>query len=304
MIRPLGISDLPRLVLQSGKLDNQAVPRDVLVSRHVSNLRFRSLIRQWFAPGDSFHSWVCVEDNKLRGLVSAKERWGHRVWDIDRLLFDEVDQDKCLAMFETVSNSAANQGVPKIFLRLSQDSPMLQVATTVGFNAYQQEKLYSSRGVSSGPLAADGGYRFLPCTEVEAQNLFHLYSQIVPAAIRSVEGMTLKEWQSCQEYKSGMAHQLTCWFGDELIGWIKITLYKRSGIVDLIAKPNHIEPVLDFSLSCLGHKKYANYLVPAYQSDLAALLNVRKFEPAGDYISLVKETAGRIRQPALAPVKA
>jgi len=304
VIRSLGISDLPRLVLQSGKLGNQAIPRDVLVSRHSTNLRFRSLIRQWFAPGDSFHSWVCLKDNRLCGLVAAKERSGHRVWDIDRLLYDEVDQNSCMAMFETVSSEAAKQEVPKIFLRLSQDSPMLPLAAKVGFTAYLEERLFSSKGVSFNTLATEAGYRFLPWTEAEAQNLFHLYCQLVPAAVRSVEGMTLKEWQSCQEYKSGKSHQVSCWFGDELVGSIIITLYKQSGIVDLMAKPGHLEPVLDFSLSCLGHKSYANYLVPVYQSDVATLLNERKFEPRGNYVGLVKETAGRVCQPALAPVEA
>jgi hypothetical protein len=237
-------------------------------------------------------------------LVSAKERSEHRVWDLDRFLFDEGDQNSCLAMLETISSDAAKQGVPKIFLRLLENSPLLPITAKAGFTAYLDEKLFRANGVSYDNLATEAGYLFLPCTEGDAQNLFHLYCQVVPATVRSVEGMTLKEWQSCQEYKLGKTHRLTCWFGDELIGCIRITLYRRSGLVDLIAKPNHLEPVLDFSLSCLGHKSYANYLVPAFQNDLASLLTVRKFEPAGNYVNLVKETAGRVRQPALAPVKA
>ena len=304
MIRPLGISDLPRLFLQSGKLSgNQAVPRDVLVSRRVSSLRFRSLVRQWFAPGDSFHSWVCLEDNKLCGLISARERSGYRVWEIDRLLVNELDENASRAMFEAIGNTAAQQGVPKIFLRLPQDSSALAVAAKAGFCSYLEEKLFRSKGISSGPKVAALGYRFLPCSEAEAQNLFQLYCQVIPAAVRTVEGMTLKEWQSCQEYKSGRSHQLACWYEDELVGWIRITVYRRAGIVDLMAKPNHIEAVLDFSLSCLYHKSYVNYLVPAFQSDLAILLQEHKFELAGNYISLIQETAGRVRQPQLAPLK-
>jgi hypothetical protein len=304
VIRPLGISDLPRLFLQSGKLTgSQAVPRDVLVSSHADGLRFRSLVRQWFAPGDSFHSWVCLEDNELCGLVSARERSGHLVWEIDRLLFNELDENTSRAMFEAIGNTAAQQGVLKIFLRLPQDSSVLAVAAKAGFCTYLEEKLFRSKGVSLGSKVAASGYRFMPCSEAEAQNLFHLYSQVIPAAVRCVEGMTLKEWQSCQEHKLGHSQQLTCWYEDELVGWIRITIHRRAGIVDLMAKPNHVEAVLDFSLSCLCHKAYVNYLVPAFQSDLAVLLQERKFELAGNYISLIQETAGRVRQPQLAPLK-
>jgi len=304
VIRPLGISDLPRLFLQSGKMTgSQAVPLDALVSRRASGLRFRHLVKQWFSPGDSFRGWVYLESNKLCGLVSVRERSGHRVWEIDRLLFNELDENASLAMFEAVGNTAAQQGVLKVFLRLPQDSSVLAIAAKTGFCSYIEEKLFRSKGNSLGSKVAESSYRFQPCSEAEAQNLFHLYCQVIPAAVRCVEGMTLNEWQSCQESGSGHRHQLTCWYEDDLVGWIRITICGRAGIVELMAKPNHLEAVLDFSLSCLCHKSYVNYIVPAFQSNLAVLLQERKFELAGNYISLIQETASRVRQPQLAPLK-
>ena len=181
---------------------------------------------------------------------------------------------------------------------------MLPIAVKAGFSSYSEEKLFRSKGKSLGPKEAAAGYRFLPCSEAEAQNLFQLYCQLIPAAVRAAAGMTLKEWQSCQEQKSGHSHQMACWYENELVGWVRISVYKRSGIVDLMAKPNHLESVLDFSLSCLCHKAYVNYLVPTFQNDLADLLQEHKFELMGNYISLVQETASRVRQPQLAPLKA
>ena len=300
----MGMSDLPRLFMQSGKMTgNQAVPKEAMVSRRVSGLRFRSLVKQWFSPGDSFHGWVCLENNKICGLVSVRERSGHQVWEIDRLLFNELDENASQAMLEAAGNTAAQQGVPKVFLRLPQNSSALAIVAKTGFCSYLEEKLFHSRGNSLGSKVAESSYRFQPCSEAEAQNLFHLYCQVTPAAVRCVEGMTLNEWQSCRESGSGHIQQLTCWYEDDLVGWIRITICGRSGIVELMAKPNHLEVVLDFSLSCLCHKSYVNYIVPAFQNDLAVLLQERKFELAGNYISLIQETAGRVRQPQLAPLK-
>jgi hypothetical protein len=304
VIRPLGISDLPRLFLQSGKLtSNQAAPKEAMVSRRASGLRFRSLVKQWFSPGDSFHGWVCLEDDRYCGLVSVRERSGHPVWEIDRLLINELDENVSQAMFEAVGNTAAKLGVPKVFLRLPRDSSILDIAVKIGFCSYLEEKLFRSKGNSIGSKVAESSYRFEPCSEAEAQNLFHLYCQVVPAAVRCVEGMTLNEWQSCQESASGHRQQLTCWYEDNLVGLIRITIYGRVGVVELMAKANCLEVVLDFSLSCLCHKSYVNYIVPVYQNDLAVLLQERKFEPAGNYITLIQETASRVRQPQLAPLK-
>jgi hypothetical protein len=304
VIRPMGISDLPRLFLQSGKLTgNQAAPKEAMVSSRASGMRFKRLVKQYFSPGDSFHGWVCMEDDKLCGLVSVRERSGRPVWEIDRLLFTELDDNAGQAMFETVGDTAAKQGVPKVFLRIPRDSSILDIAAKAGFSSYLEERLFRTKGNSIGSKVADSSYRFEPCSEAEAQNLFHLYCQVVPAVVRSVAGMTLSEWQSCQESASGNRQQLTCWYEDGLVGWIRITIYGRVGIVELMAKPNHLEVVLDFSLSCLCHKSYVNYIVPAYQNDLAVLLQERKFEVAGDYISLIQETASRVRQPQLAPMK-
>lgn len=305
MIRPMGINDLPRLFFQSGKLTgNQAVPMDAMVSRRAHGVRFRRLVRQWFSPGDSFHSWIELENHKICGIISVRERSGHLVWEIDRLLFNELDVDTTQAMFEAVANTAAQQGVPKIFLRLAQDSSMLDIATQNGFCSYLEEKLFRSKGNSMATAVTETNYRFQPCLETDAQNLFHLYCQVVPAKIRCVEGMTLKEWQAYQESGIGLGHQLTCWYENELVGWIRITTYRRAGIVELIANPTHLEPMLDFSLSCLCHKTFVYCIVPAFQIDLEAMVQERKFELVGNYISLIQETAGRVRQPQLAPLKA
>ena len=304
MIRPLGTSDLPRLFLQSGKLTgNQAAPKEALISRRASGLRFRSLIKQWFSPGDSFHGWLCLEDGTLCGLVSVRERSSPRAWEIDRLLLSGLDQNAGQALLEAVGNAAAERGVLKIFMRLPQDSLVLSIAAQAGFCTYLEEKLFRSKGISLGPKAAESNYSLQSCSEAEAQTLFQLYCQVVPAAVRCVEGMTLKEWQASRESASG-CRQFTCWQEDELVGWLRVASCGRAGIIELMARPKDVEALLYYGLGCLRHKSYVNYLVPAFQSDLAALLQEHKFELAGNYMSLVQETASRVRQPQLAPLKA
>ena len=317
MIKPLGTSNLPRLFLQSGKqMGNQAVPKEALISRRPNGLRFRSLVKQWFSPGDSFHGWLFLKDGKLCGVVSVRERSSRSTWEIDRLLFSEPDQDAGQALLEAVGSAAAERGVLKVFLRLPQDSPILSIAAKAGFCTYLEEKLFRSKGISLGPKMPESNYSLQPCSEAEAQVLFQLYCQVVPAAVRCVEGMTLNEWQAtswepvsrrrqlaCLEPASSR-RQYTCWQEDELIGWLRVSSCGRAGIIELMAQPKHMEAMLDYGLSCLRHKSYVNYLVPAFQGDLAVLLQEHKFELAGNYISLVQETASRVRQPQLAPLKA
>jgi hypothetical protein len=290
--------------LQSGKLTgNQAVPKDVLASRRASSLRFRSLVKQWFSPGDSFHGWICLENGKLCGLVSVRERSSPRAWEIDRLLLSGLEQNAGQALLEAVGNAAAERGVLKVFMRLPQDSLVLSIAAQAGFCTYLEEKLFRSKGILLGPQAAESNYSLQPCSEAEAQSLFQLYCQVVPAAVRSVEGMTLKEWQASRESALGR-RQFTCWQEDELVGWLRVASYGRAGIIEMMALPKDVEALLYHSLGCLRHKSYINYFVTAFQSDLVVLLQEHRFELAGNYVSLVQETASRVRQPQLAPLKA
>ncbi len=303
MIRPLHVGDLARLFWMSGRLSgNQAAPRDAVFTRRGKNLRW-VLLRRWFSPGDTMRGWVCMEEGQFRGVVSAHDRSSPLAWEVDLLLFGSLSYECASSLLEALSNAAAEQGVLKVFLRLPQDSPVIKVAMQAEFCPYGEEKLYRAKGPSfprAKPI-----YDFQSWSEEQdAQNLFHLYCQNVPATVRSAEGMTFEEWKVSREPAVGRSQQFSCYQENEFVGWVRASKFGRKGNVELLARPAHREDLLAFGMGRLHRRSSIVCLVPSFQTDLAAILERHKFEPRGNFTTLMKQTTSRVREPQLAPLRA
>lgn len=242
-----------------------------------------------------------MDDGHISGMVSALDRSSPLTWEIDFLLFDSIDSDTCLTLLETLSIAAAEKGVTKVFLRLPQDSPMLSVAAKADFCPYVEERLFRAKGISF--MRADSSCTFYPWAETDTQALFQLYCQVVPAKVRSVEGMTLEEWKVSREPAPGRSQQFAYYQGSDFIGWLRTSKFGRRGAIDLLARSNHLEDMLAYGMRHLRHRSSISLLVPGFQSELYTLLEEHKFERAGNFVSLVKQTTRRVPETQLAPLR-
>jgi hypothetical protein len=194
-------------------------------------------------------------------------------------------------------------GVKKVFLRLPEESPLVDAAKKTGFVPYITESLY---GLEKGKAA---GYESTPsCSPRRKQvrddyRLFELYEACVPAPIRRVEGMTFKEWQEAKDRRAKKE-----WVFEEegsLIGWLRVETTGDIGQFEVMASSQgELEKLVEYSLMSLDGCRYLFCLTPEFQGELAQLLQGRGFRQIERYSTLVKELTVRASEPCLVPLGA
>src|SRR5579875_1067856 len=141
-------------------------------------------------------SWVQIEHGRISGLVTTKHREGVDVWQIDQLLIlPSADAGRtCMRLLEHLLAAAADEGIQKVFLRLTTADPALEWASRVGFFQYCTEYVYYLDEVPTfAHPAVDSHLRQRRASDHQA--LFQLYCAAVPFRVRQAEGMTLHEWR-------------------------------------------------------------------------------------------------------------
>jgi len=303
MIRPLLPIDLAGLVLFNGRgLRNRVVTRDRigLGERALPLGIFR---RQWLSLRERRQTLVCSHRGVIKGLVSARSRRGPGTWEIDHLLLDEDDGEICLQLLERLSAVAGSSGAGRIFLRLSQASPLLEAARGAGFSPYLNEYLYHFRGPSAKGFAPESLSTVLrPKSPSDDYVLFQLYNAAVPGPVRYAEGLTFSEWQEARElFKT----ELVCEEGNGLLAWVGLRVEGGWGHFDIKVHPSaedRLGEIIASSLALLEGKPTILSLVPEFQWRLRRLLGGIGFEQVAGFSILVKQLRARVPEPELTPM--
>ena len=133
------ISDALRCTLANApKGPNLACPRESSAGWGV--LRPVTLWREALAQRRDRITLVSCEGMRPQGLVSARVRSGHRVWEVDRLYLADVRypvdewtqydpaEAAPLQLLERLIEEAGTRQAERVFLRLPADSPVVTVA--------------------------------------------------------------------------------------------------------------------------------------------------------------------------------
>jgi hypothetical protein len=124
---------------------------------------------------------------------------------------------------------------------------------------------------------------------------FQLYSRWAPEAVRSVEAMTLREWQAARERVSparGTSQRVLEEEG-RIVGWVRLASSGDLGRFDVMADPScpGLEGRLaDAAIARLRERKTLLSLVPEFAGGLMAYLGGRGFNSRGEYVVLAKRT--------------
>lgn len=265
-------------------------------------------------------SWVQIEHGQISGMVTAKRREGADIWDIDQLIYlPSADSPRtCARLLRHLLAAASDDGVQKVFLRLSSTNPALDWARQVGFIQYSVETVYYLPEVPA--LAHPPKVEWLrPRRPADHQALFQLYCVAVPVRVRQAEGMTLHEWRWTDGWwldpmsiptslpivgrRSRVDFVVEA--APRLSGWLQVERRRRrlTALTDAQSGPD-LESLIRHGLTTLGTGPHAYCAVREYQPELATAIEEIGFSPIGSDALLTRALATRIPEVKLVPVRA
>ena len=251
-------------------------------------------------------AWVWGHGNKVAGLVAARHRSGPKSWEITQIFLGADGEGILPGLLEKVSQTAASYGGERVFLRLLQDDPLVDVARRGGFFPKIPEVLY--RGLPQSFVGktddreASSNEPPSPLrekTQSDDYDLFRLYNTATPSEVRQVVGMTFEQWAASREPARGRCQEFVLSKDSSAIGWLRTFDQSNVGHLEVIVNPDderNLESIVDFGLRQLGGTRPVYCLVPEYQIAFQSILVRKGFHAVSDYITLVKSNTVRVRE--------
>jgi hypothetical protein len=319
-------TDIVALVAFDGQVfANEARPWEQLGQSSEAARVLNSALEQWFSFATGRATWVSVQGQTVRGVISAHRRASGQAWEIDTLIAAAEDAPAvALSLFDQLSAGAVRAGVQKIFLRLEAGSELTSAAHRAGFVTYARETLLrrgpvlppgrrGRQGEALNPLpdglpeTDEAPPALRPHAKGDAYALFQLYCQSTPAAVRAVEALTFSEWLAAQE-KRGRGRgrvDLIAERNSRTLARVRAGRTGEAGRLDLIIHPDawpHTEALLAAGLSALKPDAPIYTLLREHDRPVAERLEAAGFVPGTGYVALAKRLAVPVREPLRARV--
>lgn len=308
MLRALQPMDLVALASRQRSLVDEAQPRGQLEHRERHELPPSSLVWDCLPWGKGRRTWVWLDRGQICGLVSIRYRQSGNTWEVAHLCLRDLTLGQ--ELLDRLSWLGGERGVERIFLRLPQDSPLLEVAQRSGFSGYLRESLFRSSERQPKNALGAPSLTLRPHYRRDELGLFQLYNAAVPLAVRQARGLTFVEWGESQEkpLQRGPFHELVGEKEGQVVGWVRLQARGERGSFELLAHPGAPSVSVALLDYCLGNLEAPSRsifcLAAEFQRDLQEHLRQRGFEEVAQYSLLVKKTTARVRQTCLAPVRA
>ena len=306
MVRALSIADVTPFLLRDRSLVNEARTRDAL-GQGKGRPSWLTFLGEWLPREKRWHGWVAVDNGRLRGLVAVRDRTGPRAWELTHFMLAPGEEATGLALLDRLSQTGAERGVDRVFLRLTSDSPLLEFSRQANFSFYAEERLYRREGGEHSDRLPSGAPSLRPRRNEDDFSLFQLYCLAAPTPVRQAEGMTFEDWRQARERRSKRRAGEWVWENEGRVqGWLRSTRGRRK-VLELMVYPDDegtLEALLAFGLTRFSPGYPVDCLAAHFQNDLRNQLEARGFEAVTDYCLLVKPLAVRVSQPSLAPIHA
>jgi hypothetical protein len=299
--RPARPTDIVPLVAFDGRVfPNEAHPWERLGLAPEGPHVLGSAIEQWFSFATARHTWVSVQGQTVRGVVSARKRATRQAWEIDTLIAADEDVNAVgLLLFDQVVSGAARAGAQKLYLRLESGSDLLDAARAAGFISYAREtllQLYGAHPTNAPPSTLPLRGR----EKGDAYALYQLYNKATPPEVRRVEAATFQEWLASIEARGrgrGRADLLADQ-SSRAMAWVRAGREAELGRVDLLVHPDawpETDALLAAALAGLKRDHPVFCLVRQYATPVRERLEAAGFTPAGEFVSLAKRLALPVR---------
>ena len=290
MIRPLHPLDIARYVLLGSQPgSNRVLTLDSVGGKVQPQLSLTEAARLSLSlQRKHVCSLVRTEGRQIHVILSARPRSGPRSWEVSHLLARAHSDEECSQLLGRLCHSVARREGEKVFIRLRDDDPLVDVLRSCGFLRCSRESLYR------GPARPASNRRFINLRQQrpsDAHDLFLLYNATTPSETRFLAGMTLRQWSSSRERYRGRTHDFVYEYGGTVKG--QLTTVRRLGVGQLaiVVHPDdddNISPLVDYGLDRLTGVGTVYCMVPRNHVLLRRVLSQRGYEMVSDYVTLVR----------------
>ena len=265
-------------------------------------------LEHWLPGKGRRRTWVTDEDGRIDSLISVKSNKASSIWYVDYL---QVSDDRnCHALLEYVSTAAARRGVRKLFINLSENGALIDVAKRAGFISYNTCYIYKYRGkAASRTEQAPDRYAIRILSKGEESSLYSLYNAVSSHAVRSAEGLTFAEWQDrsgcCSWFERRTEYVV--YRGDTLEGYLRVSFTRRAGCFEIIFRNIEgagLECMVAHAVNQLEGRAQIFCVVPVAQWQMRGLLEGSLFEQKGKFETMFRENAVRVEEPRFMPMRA
>lgn len=272
--------------------------------------------------------YVYVDGGGVIGYVQARCRWRRRdEWTITTLsASDKAPERVWEALLEGVCEAAGEEGVIRIFAKVPEDEPLLDLFRSFGFTHYNSERVWGNLYFAqAGPQGKEPEYKPLrKQRNRDAWDLMQLYRAVTPQVAQRAEALTSAQWQVSHLPRpwflsQGLLENAYVWSdasesersgSTALGGFIRLLTGARGHWITLLYRSDEANrgicaAALDYTLwkaARLGTKP-VYCAVREYQAEVESLLEERGFHLLNEQSLLVKYIAIPIQeqQPALTP---
>src|SRR6266704_1382239 len=315
MIRPVLYVDLPGIIYS---MDHRARSRQHELANFVcwlepvdNRVSLPPIIRDNITINPTSRTWICEENWRIIGFAQVRERPSRIMWDLSYLasmVHGNVASDEVLmALLEYMLEIASTHGILRIFAKVEDEIPELELFQRAGFQRYARELtyIYEPEGLPPG-IDLPSLRRW---NRHHVWGLHQLYRSVTPQRVQMAE--MLENSEEFAKLHVGSLRPLPapfsrgqenymCDLGVRLGAWLRLCPGHGSAPhqLSLIVHPEHselAEPLLRFGIRKLqdqGVTTRSIYCqVREYESFVIAALRNSGFEQTTIRALLVRHIA-------------
>jgi len=277
------------------------------------------ILRDIIPLNPTSRTWICEENWRILGFAQVRERPSRIMWDLSYLasmVHGNVASDEVLmALLEYMLEIASTHGILRIFAKVEDEIPELELFQRAGFQRYARELtyIYEPEGLPPG-IDLPSLRRW---NRHHVWGLHQLYRSVTPQRVQMAEMLENSE-EFAQLHVgslrrlpfslSGGRENYVCDLGVRLGAWLQVFRGHGSAPhqISLIVHPEHAElaePLLKFGVrrALEGGVRRIYCQVREYESAVIAALRSSGFEHAGTKLLLVRHLALLAMNPRTVP---
>lgn len=253
---------------------------------------------------------LLLKDGKTPGgLAVVRGAEGGSSWEIEHLLVPPNAEGLCENLLPQLDRMLRPKKGTTIFLRVSDDSPILESVGSAGFRGYAEEELYVRPAGDREPreIPADVSVRVL--TEPADFRLFRLHTAWAPVEMRAADGMTVREWQESLATRWIDVRNTTdivASVNGGQIGWVRFGQVGSNAVIARLAaapeQPEAVEALIESVIQSSSRSRTIMFLTPTHDAATARALASRGFRSEATYKSFACQMGQRVLEGAFAPV--
>src|SRR2546425_5821031 len=150
MIRPVLYVDLPGIIYS---IDRRARNKQHEFANFVcwlepveTRLPLPPILRNIFPLDPASRTWICEDHWRILGFAQVRERPSRTMWDISYLASmvhrNVSSEDVLVALIEYMLEMASTHGIMRIFAKVEDEIPELELFQRTGFQRYARELTY------------------------------------------------------------------------------------------------------------------------------------------------------------------